>query len=280
MNNTMTLSILRARQAWPLEQKIDHTVGAIDAFLAYCREHERNPYVSFSGGLNSTVLLHLARRVFGQDLKGVFCSTGNEFPEIVRFVRQTPNVEIIHPALTPRQVMEQYGFPLVSKEAAQAVRQIRTTESEKLRNYRLYGDGVRRPGVLAARWRYLVDEPYMTSEKCCEILKKRPFRHYNTETRSLAMVGTLAGESKLRQSQYIRRGSCNVFDADPRKVHSAPLSIWTGADCWEYIRRYAVSYCEIYDVEGIERTGCVFCGFGAQFNAGRSRIGRGRLSMG
>lgn len=75
---TMTLDILRARQAWPLEAKIDHTVGAIDAFLAYCREHGRNPYVSFSGGLNSTVLLHLARRVFGADLKGVFCSTGNE----------------------------------------------------------------------------------------------------------------------------------------------------------------------------------------------------------
>ncbi len=268
----MTLEILRERQAWPLEKKIDHTVGAIDAFLAYCREHGRNPYVSFSGGLNSTVLLHLARRVFGQDLKGVFCSTGNEFPEIVRFVRQASNVDIIHPALTPRQVMEQYGFPLVSKEAAQAVRQIRTTESDKLRNYRLYGDGVRRAGVLATRWSYLVNEPYMTSEKCCEILKKRPFRNYNTETRSLAMVGTLAGESKLRQSQYIRRGGCNVFDGDPRKVHSAPLSIWTGADCWEYIRRYDVSYCEIYDVEGIERTGCVFCGFGAQFNAGRFRV--------
>lgn len=217
----ITLSDLHARQAWPLEQKIDHTVGAIDAFLAYCREHGRSPYVSFSGGLNSTVLLHLARRVFGADLKGVFCSTGNEFPEIVRFVRRTPNVEIIHPALTPRQVMERYGFPLVSKEQAQAVRQIRTTESEKLRNYRLYGDGVRRAGVLSERWRYLADEPYMTSEKCCEILKKRPFRHYNTATRSLAMVGTMARESKLRQSQYIRRGGCNAFDDDPKKVSIA-----------------------------------------------------------
>ena len=268
----ITLSDLHARQAWPLEQKIDHTVGAIDAFLAYCREHGRSPYVSFSGGLNSTVLLHLARRVFGADLKGVFCSTGNEFPEIVRFVRRTPNVEIIHPALTPRQVMERYGFPLVSKEQAQAVRQIRTTESEKLRNYRLYGDGVRRAGVLSERWRYLADEPYMTSEKCCEILKKRPFRHYNTATRSLAMVGTMARESKLRQSQYIRRGGCNAFDDDPKKVHSAPLSIWTGTDCWGYIRKYDVPYCEIYDVEGIERTGCVFCGFGAHLNGSRFRV--------
>ncbi|MEI3554168.1 MAG: phosphoadenosine phosphosulfate reductase family protein [Alistipes senegalensis] len=268
----ITLSDLHARQAWPLEQKIDHTVGAIDAFLAYCREHDRNPYVSFSGGLNSTVLLHLARRVFGDDLKGVFCSTGNEFPEIVRFVRRTPNIEIIHPALTPRQVMEQYGFPLVSKEQAQAVRQVRTTASEKTRNYRLHGDGVRQHGVLAKKWRYLIAEPYMASDKCCEVLKKRPFAQYNRQTQSLPMVGTMAGESKRREFNYINNGGCNVFDEDPKKVHSAPLSIWTGADCWEYIRRYDVPYCEIYDVPGIDRTGCVFCGFGAHLNGSRFRV--------
>lgn len=264
----ITLSDLRARQTWPINQKIDHTVGAIEAFINYCEKHGRKPYVSFSGGLNSTVLLDIARRFVDPDMPGVFCSTGNEWPEIVSFVRHTSNVEIIHPALTPRQVMERYGFPLVSKEQAQAVRQIRTTESEKLRNYRLHGYGVRRSGVLSERWRYLVDEPYMTSEKCCEMLKKRPFRHYNTTTQSLAMVGTMAGESKLRQSQYIRRGGCNSFSDDPRKTHSAPLSIWTSTDCWAYIRKLSVSYCPIYDVPGIDRTGCVFCGFGAHIGGG------------
>lgn len=267
----MTLEILRERQAWPLEKKIDHTVGAIDAFLAYCREHDRNPYVAFSGGLNSTVLLHLARRVFGQNLKGVFCSTGNEFPEIVRFVRQTPNVEIIHPALTPRQVMEQYGFPLVSKEQAQYISEVRHCKGEKTIHRRLHGAG-KGETTISKKWLYLLKEPYETSHKCCGILKKRPMRLYDKTTHSVGMNGMMAGESRLRQSQYIRRGGCNVFDDDPRKVHSAPLSIWTGADCWEYIRRYDVPYCEIYDVPGIERTGCVFCGFGAQFNAGRFRV--------
>ena len=80
----------------------------------------RTPYVSFSGGLNSTVLLDLARRFVDPNMKGVFCSTGNEYPEIVRFVRHTDNIEIIHPAMPPREVMARYGFPLVSKEQAQA----------------------------------------------------------------------------------------------------------------------------------------------------------------
>lgn len=170
----LTLSDLRTRQAWPLNQKIDHTCYAMETFVAYCKEHDRTPYVSFSGGLNSTVLLDLARRFVDPNMKGVFCSTGNEYPEIVRFVRHTDNIEIIHPAMPPREVMARYGFPLVSKEQAQAVRNIRTTNSDKLRTYRLYGDGVRRPGVLSEKWRYLISEPYMTSEKCCEILKKRP----------------------------------------------------------------------------------------------------------
>lgn len=270
--NKITLSNLRARQAWPLNQKIDHSVGAIEAFVAYCKEHGRTPYVSFSGGLNSTVLLDLARRFVDPNMKGVFCSTGNEYPEIVRFVRHTENIEIIRPAITPREVMTRYGFPLVSKEQAHAVRDIRTSQSEKLRNYRLYGDGKRTSGVLAAKWRYLVSEPYMTSEKCCEILKKRPFHKYNNRTKSLPMVGTMAGESKRREFTYLTRGGCNAFSNDPAKVHSAPLSIWTGADCWAYLQKFAIPYCPIYDVPGIDRTGCVCCGFGAHIGGSRFSV--------
>lgn len=46
----LTLSDLRTRQAWPLNQKIDHTCYAMETFVAYCKEHDRTPYVSFSGG--------------------------------------------------------------------------------------------------------------------------------------------------------------------------------------------------------------------------------------
>lgn len=120
--------------------------GNVRCLLQRARPHALR---IISGGLNSTVLLDLARRFVAPNMKGVFCSTGNEYPEIVRFVRHTDNIEIIHPAMTPREVMARYGFPLVSKEQAQAVRNIRTTNSDKLRTYRLYGDGVRRPGVLS-----------------------------------------------------------------------------------------------------------------------------------
>ena len=71
---------------------------------------------------------------------------------------------------------------------------------------------------------------------------------------------------------YVRRGGCNVFSDNPRKVHSAPLSIWTAADCRDYIHRFDIPYCPIYDIPGITRTGCVFCGFGAHLGGGGGRF--------
>lgn len=77
----MTAKELEKRQHWRLDHKIDHALGVIDQFLSRI-----DAYVSFSGGKDSTVLLDLCRMV-KPDIKAVFCNTGNEFPEIVQFVR-------------------------------------------------------------------------------------------------------------------------------------------------------------------------------------------------
>lgn len=100
----------------------------------------------------------------------------------------------------------------------------------------------------------------MISEQCCECLKKRPFRQYQKKTGEVPIIGTLATESEARKQQYVRRGGCNSF----REGHlgSYPLSIWTDADIWAYLRKFNVHYCELYN-KGAVRTGCMFCGFGA-----------------
>lgn len=62
-------------------------------------------YISFSGGKDSTVLLDLCRKLY-PDILAVFCSTGNEYPDIIRFVNQKKaegvNLQIIRPKLTPK----------------------------------------------------------------------------------------------------------------------------------------------------------------------------------
>lgn len=43
----MTIEELKNRQNWTLSQKIDHSVGTIESFIA---KTGKIPYVSFSGG--------------------------------------------------------------------------------------------------------------------------------------------------------------------------------------------------------------------------------------
>ena len=57
-------------------------------------------------------------------------------------------------------------------------------------------------------------------------------------------------------------GECNAFKA--KRPVSKPIIFWTDDDIWEYIKRYNVPYCSIYD-KGMQRTGCMFCLFGCQY---------------
>ncbi len=81
---------------------------------------EDGVYVSFSGGKDSTVLLHLVRQDF-PDVKAVFIDTGLEYPEIRQFVRTFSNVDILKPKMNFRQVIENYGYPFISKEVSETV---------------------------------------------------------------------------------------------------------------------------------------------------------------
>ena len=75
---------------------------------------------SFSGGKDSTVLLHIAREMY-PNIKAVFCDTGLEYPEIRKFVKTFDNVDKVRPKMGFRKVCEKYGFPIISKEVSEVV---------------------------------------------------------------------------------------------------------------------------------------------------------------
>ncbi len=255
----MTTQMLQERQSWSLEQKIDHALGTIEAFVNRMGGEDK-VYVSFSGGKDSTVLFHLARRLY-PNILGVFCNTGNEYPDIIRFVRQTQaegaNIQIIRPKFTPRQVWGKYGFPLVGKEHSDKIHKIRFNPNSKTALLFL-GNGY---FALSAKWRYLINEPYEVSPMCCTKLKKEPFHQFEKESGRRPILGIMASESKMRSGQYVLRGGCNVFG---EKAASHPLSIWLEQDIWDYITKFNIPIADIYH-KGAKRTGCMGCGFGAQF---------------
>lgn len=113
-----TLSDLYQMQSLPLSAKIRMTENRIRAWVD--EYGEDGVYVSFSGGKDSAVLLNIARRLF-PNTKAVFVDTGLEYPEIRDFVKTFENVDWIKPKKTFREVIDEYGYPFISKEVSQCV---------------------------------------------------------------------------------------------------------------------------------------------------------------
>lgn len=248
---------LTQRQSLPLEQKIILTLNRAEKFFEECNG---SCYLSFSGGKDSTVMLHLLRQVYPK-IPFYFCNTRTEFPEIVKFVKTFEGVNIIYPDMLFKDVIEKHGYPLVSKEVSEQIEELRTTKNPNRIKYHLEGYIGRNGKVLGRmsfKWRYLIDSPIKISKKCCDEIKKKPFRKIEKQFKG-KIVGIMAEDSRLRK-QNILQNTC-IHTSSKNIVTFNPLAYWTESDIWEYIKKFNVPYCEIYDM-GHTRTGCYPCLFG------------------
>lgn len=116
--NKHTLQELQQRQALPLNIKVRMTQSRIRGWVNEFGTD--GVYVSFSGGKDSTVLLHLVREMY-PDVPAVFVDTGLEYPEIREFVKTFDNVVWLKPKMNFKQVIEKYGYPMISKEVSECV---------------------------------------------------------------------------------------------------------------------------------------------------------------
>ena len=272
MNKTELLML----QSLPSDIKIMKTKRRIQEWIDYYGEDK--VYVSFSGGKDSTVLLDLVRQV-NPNIPGVFIDTGLEYPETKEFVKTIDNVTIIRPKMSFKQVIEKYGYPMVSKEQANYLDDIRNS-TEKMRIRRLEGDTQGR-FKLSKKWYYLIDAPFKVTHRCCLIMKKEPVKRYEKETGRVPFIATLAEESSLRQQSYLKTG-CNAFNS--KRPISIPLGFWKEQDILKYIydnklninKAYGEVICknDIYFTTKCDRTGCIYCGFGVHLEKEPNRYQR------
>ena len=276
--------IYAQRKNWDYEAKIALAKRRIEEWDVHW---DGQVYLSFSGGLDSTVLLALIRMTMGKSVPAVFCNTGLEFPEIVQFARKAADFgeyKELRPAMSFRQVILKEGYPVISKENACKIRKLRHGNlSPRYRNYLLNGDERGKFGMLAKKWQKYINAPFEISEKCCDVMKKKPFKKYVRETGCYPFIGITQDESFRRAHQYAKTG-CNVYDGST--IKSQPLGPWTKQDVLRfayehigekitlrdgssYIFDISPVYGEIvkdpqgiYHLTGEQRTGCMFCAFG------------------
>ena len=121
---------LKELQALPLERKIQITQNRIQEFYQH---FDGRVYVSFSRGKDSTVLALLARQLY-PDIPLVYVNTGLEHTSVQKFVSTWDNVTKLYPTMAFPEVISTYGYPLISKEVAEAIyyaRRIAGAESKK-----------------------------------------------------------------------------------------------------------------------------------------------------
>lgn len=279
-------------------------------------------YLSYSGGKDSTVCLELVAqycKMNGYKLHVAFCDTGLEYPEIRKFaeyntkrVAEKYGIEISFDRLRPdmnfRQVIIEYGYPIISKEVSKIIYGARHSKDKK-QSYINKLRGLNPDGSFSEykqrykKYEILLQAPFEISNRCCEKMKELPAARYEAKTGRKPIVGTMAEESKQRLDAWCKTG-CNAFDSD--RPMSKPISFWTEQDVLKLIVNEGLEIASVYgnivpDYEkigtiegqiefsdigfgdmderplkttGCTRTGCIFCGYGCHRDRGITRFQR------
>nr|DAI55011.1 MAG TPA: phosphoadenosine-phosphosulfate reductase [Caudoviricetes sp.] len=320
-----SINDLKLLQALPLDLKIAKTKARIKEWVDFYGID--GVYISFSGGKDSTVLLHIARLLY-PSIDAVFVDTGLEYPEVRAFVKTFDNVTILRPEMRFDEVIKTYGYPIISKEVSECVYQGRLSLKKGLdkddflawkeliimsgfkeipfksnvpysyRLQKLMGTAKDKNGnkslFCKEKYKPLLYTDFVCSHYCCNVMKKKPIKSYAKKTGKKAITAQMASESFLRSQQWLKNG-CNGFNM--KKPISNPMSFWTEQDIYQYIKENHISIASVYGdivykgndgllyqdnlcgsgelcTTGNNRTGCIFCAFGAHLEKGESRFQR------
>lgn len=295
-SNKHSKSDLIQMQSLSLRSKIMMTKRRIREWY----EHwNGNVYVSFSGGKDSTVLLHIVREIY-PDVEAVFVNTGLEYPEIQQFVKSFDNVTVIRPELRFDNVIKKYGYPVISKRISDCIHGARLGQKGRLNLLNgLNHDGTSKKSKFTCeKYKPLLDVDFGISNYCCDVMKKKPMKKFHKESGKYPIIATMASESVNRETVWMSEG-CNAYET--KNPNSKPMSFWTEQDVLQYIKKNDIPIASVYgeieyanepeqmrleDFEimgcgtdklcttGCDRTGCIFCAFGAHLEKGESRFER------
>jgi len=182
------------------------------------------PFISWSGGKDSLVVMHLVHRV-NNNIPLIFADTGVNHPsirELKKYYEREEGKEIISTTgerdYTFWDIIEEFGWPIGARSSA----------SKK------------------------------AVSKCCDLLKKKPMEE-TTKGYNLEFNGLTAYESWTRYCRAKGDGNYKFVKSRGKNGRQVcmPIAWWHTDNVWDYIEKYDIEYPEIYDkeVEGFTKRG-------------------------
>lgn len=209
-----------------LDERIQRAIEVIKLF-----EPEEGYWLAFSGGKDSTVVYHLLKMA-GVKFEAHHSLTTADAPDTIKFIREHyPDVQIDKPKHTMWELIIMKKFPPSAKR-----RYCCETQKEGGGVGRLVVTGVRRLESVGRRNRKEIEFDVRGSNAWYARERRELFNDYDDNMKA----------------ELIK--SCPIKG----KTMFHPIVEWNDFDVWEFIEKYNLPYCKLYDM-GFPRAGCLIC---------------------
>lgn len=278
----------QALQNLPYEVKKRRAAERIHEFIREMDKRGYNCHVSV-GGLDSITLL-LFIRSLGYDIPAI--SVSNVEDKSIQKVHKELGVEVVRSYKTKVQVLNEVGFPVISKKIAGKIDTLQhPTEKNKTVRHAIITGECGEQGHFAKNSRmqlpkkwlqlfggyenenegvnYQVPD-FLVSNRCCYYIKEKPCDDWAKAHNSYPFLGMMASEGGQREDAIIDHG-CNYYGKTV--MRSAPFGPFYRQDLLQLALDLNVPVPEIYGeiakkpdgtlyTTKAQRTGCGMCGFG------------------
>lgn len=284
------ISDFKVKQQQPYEFKVAYAESRVWEFIRECGKRDLDCHISV-GGLDSITLCYFIKSL-KLDLPMVSASSLED--KSIQEIHKQLGVINVKPIKNKIQVIQEFGFPILSKEIANKISLLQrpTVDNATVRHAIITGEtgeyGGNRKDTrmkLSQQWLELfggyenanenvdyLKPDFMVSDKCCYYLKEKPCDDWAKAHNSVPFLGLMASEGGRRQKSLMING-CNYFGETT--IRSAPFAIFNRQDILQLAIDLKVPVPKIYgeiksDSSGrlfttkAQRTGCSMCGFGIQ----------------